>query len=137
MLGTLILQDCALGLLLAVLPALSSPHTSAFSILHTIIHALSLLAAFCACAFLLAKLAVPRFLHHLMRLSKYSAELYQLGCVGLCLCVALISESLGLSLEVGAFVAGLMLSGEAFFFQFYRLFLSFWRISVVKFGGNT
>lgn len=111
MLGTLILQDCALGLLLAVMPALAAKGSSALSIGKTLLWEVTLLVMFCSLAWFVTKLFIPRFLRTLMRLSKYNSELYQLGCVAVCLCVALFSEYLGLSLEVGAFVAGLMLSG--------------------------
>lgn len=111
MLGTLILQDCALGLLLAIMPALAAKSASALAILLALAKELLILVVFCAFAWLLAKGFIPRFLRMLARLSKYNGELYQLGIVANCLCVALFSEWLGLSLEVGAFVAGLMLSG--------------------------
>eukprot|EP00271_Cylindrocystis_brebissonii_P007961 TRINITY_DN2193_c0_g2_i1.p1 TRINITY_DN2193_c0_g2~~TRINITY_DN2193_c0_g2_i1.p1 ORF type:complete len:1175 (-),score=225.62 TRINITY_DN2193_c0_g2_i1:1418-4942(-) len=114
MLGTLILQDCALGLLLAVMPALAAKGSSAFSIGKSLLREVAVLCAFCALAWVVTKTLIPPFLRTLIRLSKHSSELYQLGCVGICLCVALLSEHLGLSLEVGAFVAGLMLSGGKF-----------------------
>lgn len=111
MLGTLIAQDCALGLLLAIMPALAARTSSALSIAWALLKELVLLLLFCSLAWVLARVLVPRFLRMLVRLSRFSMELYQLGIVGNCLCVALLSEYLGLSLEVGAFVAGLMLSG--------------------------
>eukprot|EP00271_Cylindrocystis_brebissonii_P007960 TRINITY_DN2193_c0_g1_i1.p1 TRINITY_DN2193_c0_g1~~TRINITY_DN2193_c0_g1_i1.p1 ORF type:complete len:1138 (-),score=257.41 TRINITY_DN2193_c0_g1_i1:396-3809(-) len=111
MLGTLILQDCALGLLLAVMPALAAKGSSVFTIGKTLLWEVTLLFGFCFLAWILSKTFIPRFLNTLVRLSRHSGELYQLGCIGVCLCVALCSEHLGLSLEVGAFLAGLMLSG--------------------------
>ena len=113
MLGTLILQDCALGLLLAVLPALASKDNNPLAIAASLTREGVLLLGFVGMAWLVARLFVPRFLRMLSALALHDNELYQLGVVAICLCVALLSEFLGLSLEVGAFVAGLMLSGEA------------------------
>ncbi|CAI7857697.1 unnamed protein product [Closterium sp. NIES-53] len=110
MLGTLIAQDCALGLLLAIMPALAARPASASAILLALVRELLILLAFCLVAWALSRLLVPRFLRLLVRVSRGNNELYQLGIMGNCLCVALLSEYLGLSLEVGAFIAGLMLS---------------------------
>lgn len=112
MLGTLILQDCALGLLLAVLPALASKDNNPLAIAGSLAREGILLLGFVGVAWLVARMFVPRFLRMLSQLALHDNELYQLGVVAVCLCVALLSEFLGLSLEVGAFVAGLMLSGK-------------------------
>ncbi|CAI5933203.1 unnamed protein product [Closterium sp. NIES-64] len=116
MLGTLISQDCALGLLLAIMPALAARPASASAILLALLRELLILLAFALIAWLLARFFVPRFLPLLLRLARgsFNSEIYHLGVVAVCLCVALLSEGLGLSLEVGAFVAGLMLSGNPY-----------------------
>ncbi|CAI5501957.1 unnamed protein product [Closterium sp. Naga37s-1] len=116
MLGTLISQDCALGLLLAIMPALAARPASASAILLALLRELLILLAFALIAWLLARFFVPRFLPLLLRLARgsFNSEIYHLGVVAVCLCVALLSEGLGLSLEVGAFVAGLMLSGNSY-----------------------
>ncbi|KAJ7569551.1 hypothetical protein O6H91_01G083500 [Diphasiastrum complanatum] len=111
MLGTLILQDFALGLLLAVMPALAAKGSSSGTIILALGRECLLLSGFCFFAWILSKVFIPRFLTTLTRLSKYSLEIYQLGIVGVCLCIALLSQTLGLGMEVGSFVAGLMLSG--------------------------
>ncbi|CAI5475660.1 unnamed protein product [Closterium sp. Yama58-4] len=116
MLGTLISQDCALGLLLAIMPALAARPASASAILLALLRELLILLAFALIAWLLARFFVPRFLPLLLRLARgsFNSEIYHLGVVAVCLCIALLSEGLGLSLEVGAFVAGLMLSGNSY-----------------------
>ncbi|XP_024528725.1 K(+) efflux antiporter 5 isoform X2 [Selaginella moellendorffii] len=114
LLGTLIFQDCALGLLLAVMPALAAKGSSSWTILIALARECLLLSGFCAVAWIASKLVVSRLLSALSRLSKNSSELYQLGIVGLCLSISMLSQSLGLGLEVGAFVAGLMLSGGTY-----------------------
>ncbi|KAL2623445.1 hypothetical protein R1flu_003650 [Riccia fluitans] len=111
MLGTLILQDCALGLLLAIMPALAAKGSGVSTFVIALSREGMLLLTFCAGAWALAKFFIPRFLRFLVQLTKFNTELYLLGITGVCLLLALISQSLGLSLEVGAFVGGLALSG--------------------------
>ncbi|CAM6082656.1 unnamed protein product [Calypogeia fissa] len=112
MLGTLILQDCALGLLLAIMPALAAKGSDAGTFVFALSRAALLLLLFCGSAWVLAKIFVPWFLRALVQLTKFNSELFLLGAIGICLSLALISQSLGLSLEVGAFVGGLVLSGD-------------------------
>ena len=113
MLGTLISQDCALGLLLAIMPALAARSASALAVCFALFKELFILLVFCGCAALFARLLVPALMRVLARLSRHNLELFHLGIVAHCFCVALLSEWLGLSLEVGAFVAGLTLAGTA------------------------
>mmetsp|Transcript_4541 Transcript_4541/g.11416 ORF Transcript_4541/g.11416 Transcript_4541/m.11416 type:complete len:638 (-) Transcript_4541:2782-4695(-) len=108
--GTLILQDCTIGLLFALLPVLGGSHgigEGVISLLRTTV---------LMCAFLGAAVALSRSLvGRLFRLvSPHSGELYQMVAVAFCLTVAWISEHLGLSIELGAFVAGVMVSATPF-----------------------
>ncbi len=105
MLGILVVQDLALGLMLAVLPALNQPVEElglaiGWALLQTGLFALGAIAA--------GIWVVPRLLRLLARTE--SRELFLLGIVALCLGIALLTEHLGLSIEMGAFVAGLMIS---------------------------
>ena len=105
MLGMLVVQDLALGLMLAVLPALDQPpevlgQAIALAVLKIALFALGAIAA--------GKLIIPKLLRLLA--STESRELFLLGVVGLCLGIALLTDKLGLSIEMGAFVAGLMIS---------------------------
>lgn len=104
-LGIMIFQDLALGLMLAVLPALNKP---AEEIGVAIGIALLKFALFALAAILIGKFLIPQLLRVLAQTE--SSELFLLGVVGLCLGVALVTGKLGLSTEVGAFVAGLMIS---------------------------
>lgn len=113
MLGTLISQDCALGLLLAIMPALAARSASALAVCLALFKELFILLLFCGTAALGSRLLIPACMRLLARLSRHNLELFHLGIVAHCFCVALLSEWLGLSLEVGAFVAGLTLSGGA------------------------
>ena len=105
MLGILVVQDLALGLMLAVLPALDQP-PELLGI--AILTALVRIGLFAAGAVAAGIWLIPRLLRMLARTE--SQELFLLGVVALCLGIALLTEYLGLSIEMGAFVAGLMIS---------------------------
>ncbi|BAT53297.1 putative potassium/proton antiporter [Nostoc sp. NIES-3756] len=105
MLGILVVQDLALGLMLAVLPALHEPGEV---IGVAVLTALVRIGLFAAGAVVAGIWLIPPLLRLLARTE--SRELFLLGVVALCLGIALLTESLGLSIEMGAFVAGLMIS---------------------------
>jgi CPA2 family monovalent cation:H+ antiporter-2 len=105
MLGILVVQDLALGLMLAVLPALDQP-PEAIGV--AIGQALLRIGLFAAGAVAVGIWLIPRLLRLLAKTE--SRELFLLGVVTLCLCIALLTEQMGLSIEMGAFVAGLMIS---------------------------
>lgn len=105
MLGILIVQDLALGLMLAVLPALDRP---ADVIGLAVLKALLLTALFAGGAIAAGIWVIPPLLRAVARTE--SRELFLLTVIVLCLGIALLTESLGLSIEMGAFVAGLMIS---------------------------
>ncbi|MFM7423710.1 MAG: cation:proton antiporter [Elainella sp.] len=105
MLGMLVVQDLALGLMLAVLPALDSPSDEigravGMALLKTALLAIGSIVA--------GIWVIPPLLRLLARTE--SRELFLLGVVALCLGIALLTEYLGLSIEMGAFIAGLMIS---------------------------
>lgn len=104
-LGILVVQDLALGLMLAVLPALDQP---AESIGMAVLTALVRIGLFAGGAVVAGIWIIPSLLRLLARTE--SRELFLLGVVALCLGIALLTEYLGLSIEMGAFVAGLMIS---------------------------
>jgi monovalent cation:H+ antiporter-2, CPA2 family len=105
MLGILVVQDLALGLMLAILPALDKPPSE---IGEALLQAGIKIALFSGAAIITGIWVVPRFLRLLAKTE--SRELFLLGVVTLCLAIALLTEELGLSIEMGAFVAGLMIS---------------------------
>lgn len=105
MLGILVVQDLALGLMLAVLPALDQPVES---IGIAVLTALVRIGLFAAGAVAVGIWIIPSLLKLLARTE--SRELFLLGVVALCLGIALFTEYLGLSIEMGAFVAGLMIA---------------------------
>lgn len=105
MLGILVVQDLALGLMLAVLPALNQP---AEAIGSAIVLALLRIGLFAAGAIAVGIWFIPPLLRLLAKTE--SQEVFLLGVVAICLGIALLTEHLGLSIEMGAFVAGLMIS---------------------------
>jgi monovalent cation:H+ antiporter-2, CPA2 family len=105
MLGILVVQDLALGLMLAVLPALDRPPSE---LGWAIGQALVKIGLFALGAIVVGKWIVPPLLRTIA--GTESGELFLIGVVTLCLTVALLTEQLGLSIEMGAFVAGLMIS---------------------------
>ncbi|KAL3835253.1 hypothetical protein ACJIZ3_009989 [Penstemon smallii] len=68
------------------------------------------LVAFLAVLSMLSRTCVPWFLKLMISLSSQANELYQLASVAFCLLVAWCSDKLGLSLELGSFTAGVMIS---------------------------
>ncbi|MBD2346631.1 cation:proton antiporter [Anabaena subtropica] len=104
MLAILIAQDLVLGLMLAILPALNQPE----SIGLTLGSALLKVLVFLAVAFATGRWIIPTLISKVA--ATESTELFILTVIALCLGVALVTAKLGLSIEMGAFVAGLMVS---------------------------
>ena len=104
MLAILISQDLALGLMLAILPALKNPANLAPALGVALLKVLVFLAAAIAAGRWLVPLLMKRIAE------TESNELFLISVIALCLGVALITAKLGLSIEMGAFVAGLMIS---------------------------
>ncbi|KAF0911072.1 hypothetical protein E2562_005456 [Oryza meyeriana var. granulata] len=111
--GTLILQDCAVGLLFALLPVLGGA-SGIFGGMMSMAKLLLVLSIFIAVAYMMTWSSVPRFLKLMIQLSSQTNELYQLASVAFCLLLAWCSDSLGLSLELGSFLAGVMISTTDF-----------------------
>ncbi|TYJ02391.1 hypothetical protein E1A91_A13G225700v1 [Gossypium mustelinum] len=107
--GILILQDCAVGLLFALLPVLGGSSGILQGVL-SMTKSLVTLITFLAILTILSRTCVPWFLRLMISLSSQTNELYQLASVAFCLLVAWSSDKLGLSLELGSFAAGVMIS---------------------------
>lgn len=107
--GTLILQDCAVGLLFALLPVLGGSSGVLQGVI-SMTKSLVTLIAFLAILTILSRTCVPWCLKLMISLSSQTNELYQLASVAFCLLVAWCSDKLGLSLELGSFAAGVMIS---------------------------
>ncbi|CAN6480305.1 unnamed protein product [Victoria cruziana] len=111
--GTLIFQDCVVGLLFALLPVLGGNSGLVQGII-SIGKLLFVLSIFLTAASVLCWSFLPRFLKLMSQLSSETNELYQLTSVAFSLLLAWCSDKLGLSLELGSFVAGIMISTTDF-----------------------
>jgi len=67
------------------------------------------------CCHLGCPLVVPNLLHHVVHTR--SRELFIISIILLCLGTALLTSSLGLSLSLGAFLAGLIISESEYAYQ--------------------
>lgn len=104
MLAILIAQDLSLGLMLAILPALNEPSNITWALAGAILKAV----LFFATAFAMGYWVIPPMMKTVAQTE--NSELFLLTTIALCLGVALITAKLGLSIEMGAFVAGLIIS---------------------------
>jgi monovalent cation:H+ antiporter-2, CPA2 family len=105
MLAILVVQDLGLGIMLAVLPALTQPASQiGIALLGALLKAL----LFGAGAILVGRWVIPFLVRRLAQTR--SQELFLLGILALCLGIALFTSAIGLGIEMGAFVAGLMIS---------------------------
>ena len=110
--GTLILQDCTVGLLFALLPVLGGTNGVGEGVV-AMLRVGVLMCLFFAAAVGLSKSLVGR-LFRAVSARGVEPELYQMVTIAFCLVVAWCSEKLGLSIELGAFVAGVMVSATPF-----------------------
>mmetsp|Transcript_9443 Transcript_9443/g.28518 ORF Transcript_9443/g.28518 Transcript_9443/m.28518 type:complete len:547 (+) Transcript_9443:320-1960(+) len=101
----LVVQDIMIGLILALLPTLEK---SATHFTEEFLSAFLRLGIFVLLSLITAEYVLPFVLDRLDK--SQSREIFTLGIVGICLLVSYISESLGLAIELGAFVAGIMMS---------------------------
>jgi CPA2 family monovalent cation:H+ antiporter-2 len=112
LLGVSVVQDLSLVLMVALLPALAhlSPTTLpvlGLTLLKTVL--------FLGVALLLAVQGIPRLLAHAARAR--SPELFLLMTVCLCLAAAAGAHLIGLSLALGAFIAGIVISESEYAFE--------------------
>lgn len=105
MLGLLVFQDIMIGLILALLPTLGGTATQ---FMEEFLSAGLRLALFVVLSLIVAEFFLPGAVDRLDRCG--SPEVFTLGVVVLALAFSYLSEQLGLAIELGAFVAGLMLS---------------------------
>ncbi|KAL1916004.1 uncharacterized protein VTP21DRAFT_6008 [Calcarisporiella thermophila] len=101
--GLLVMQDVLLGLMLAVTPALSKPGLAIFLAIGKLAGSI---LVFGAVSYLLYRLFM---VSKLFKRLHASHELLLLGYLCLCLTMLLISELLGVGMELGCFVAGVIL----------------------------
>ncbi|XP_040994302.1 K(+) efflux antiporter 6-like [Juglans microcarpa x Juglans regia] len=102
-------KNSAVGLLFALLPVLGGTSGVLQGVM-SMTKVLVLLITFLAVLTILSRTCVPWLLKLMISLSSQTNELYQLASVAFCLLVAWCSDKLGLSVELGLFAAGVMIS---------------------------
>ncbi|OGD86172.1 hypothetical protein A2Z23_02260 [Candidatus Curtissbacteria bacterium RBG_16_39_7] len=107
--GILLLQDLVAVLVLMVLASISKESFSALSLLSTVFK----MGLF----FFILALATKKILPFILRLSASSLELLLLVSLGWAFVFASFASSIGFSLEIGAFLAGVALATSAYRFQ--------------------
>ena len=109
-LGTLILQDCTIGLLFALLPVLGGSHGVVDGVVSLIQTVITMFFFLVLCIF------ISRYVicHFMRAVFTFSSELFQLVLIAFCLLIAWLSDHIGLSIELGAFIAGVMVSSTTF-----------------------
>ncbi len=109
-LGTLILQDCTIGLLFALLPVLGGSHGVVDGVVSLIQTVITMFFFLVLCIF------ITRYVicHFMRAVFTFSSELFQLVLIAFCLLIAWLSDHIGLSIELGAFIAGVMVSSTTF-----------------------
>jgi CPA2 family monovalent cation:H+ antiporter-2 len=108
----LIFQDVAMVPMMLVTPILATQDTSAAgAVLMTLLKALGVVTLIFAAAWYL----VPRLLQHIVR--SRSRELFLLTIIVLCLGIAWLTSLGGLSLALGAFIAGLVIAESEYSHQ--------------------
>jgi len=109
-LGILIFQDLAVVPMMLIIPMLSGS-ISATSPLDMLIRGLAIVAMVVVCA----KWVVPGALYHIARTG--DRELFLLSIISICIGVAYLTSMAGLSLGLGAFLAGLIISESPYSYQ--------------------
>ena len=131
-LGILIFQDIAIVPMIAVVPVLANVRTASPS---AILFRFALSGASIAVVFALARYIMPRVLYLVVRTR--IREVFLITSLFVCLGMAWLTSSLGLSLALGAFLAGVIISESEYSHQvvsdilpFKNLFNSLFFISI-------
>ena len=111
MLGLLVVQDLAVVPLIILLPELSDPKAGLLHVLPAALRAFGLLAIIV----LVSTRVVPRLMAAVARWN--SRELFLLATTALALGIGYVTFRLGLSLAIGAFVAGLVVNESEYAHQ--------------------
>ncbi len=112
--GVLIFQDLSIVPFLLAIPILAATGpTPSESVVWALLRAVAALAALAA----LARFALPRLLHQVALLR--SRELFTMVSFLLVIGSAVVAEEIGLTLSVGAFVGGLVLSASPYSHQLF------------------
>ncbi|MCX8125219.1 MAG: cation:proton antiporter, partial [Spirochaetes bacterium] len=128
-----LVQDIATVVLMLLIPLLANKSDNSVS--YTLLLLLAKSVAVIIVVFIAAKYIIPKFLYEITRTR--NRELFMISVVALCLGVTLATYAIGLSIELGAFLAGIIISESEYsgqtissFIPFRDLFSSFFFISI-------
>jgi Kef-type K+ transport system membrane component KefB len=102
--GTLLLQDCLIGILFAIVPLFGLQEMDFTTTAYFLMKLLSSLAGFLLICFVLSKFMMPPLLHWMQ--NRCSLEVHRLFSVAFCFSIATLGGVFGVSEELGAFAAG-------------------------------
>ena len=111
-LGVLIFQDLAIVPMIAVVPVLADAGQVSFG---AVALRFILSAAAIAVVFVVARLLMPRVFHLIVRTR--IREVFLIASLFICLGMALLTSSLGLSLALGAFLGGVLIAESEYSHQ--------------------
>lgn len=117
--GILLFQDVSIVIMLLLIPTLSGAGSSTGEVLGRLAFSLTALVIIVAAAWLL----LPKLLAFVSR--QGSREVFLLTIVLLCLGMSYITNSFGMSLAIGAFIAGMVLADSEYVHQIESEVLSF------------
>ncbi|MDH4099703.1 MAG: cation:proton antiporter [Nitrospirota bacterium] len=118
--GILLFQDLCVVLMIIILQTMGqNGETTLLSVIIPLLVAVAAIAVIVTASFF----AVPRLLHHVVKLR--NREVFLLTVLFLCFGTAWLTSAFGLSLALGAFVAGLVISESEYSHQIVAELLSF------------
>ncbi|KAI8144716.1 Sodium/hydrogen exchanger family-domain-containing protein [Fennellomyces sp. T-0311] len=116
--GLLVMQDVLLGFMLAIVPALAE---SGVQVVFAVLKIGVSFSVFGSLCFGIVKLMplLPRVVHRAFPNLKftYNHELTVLGTIAVCLVMLMISDRLGLGMEIGCFAAGVIVRSRKNLFE--------------------
>ncbi|XP_035692784.1 transmembrane and coiled-coil domain-containing protein 3-like isoform X2 [Branchiostoma floridae] len=122
LLGILVMQDVMLGLIMAIMPTLApsgppdvigqstTDHRSAWDTVKAIMALLEAVVVVLGLSFVLSKYVMSPFFRKLHL--QGSKEMLLMGTVALCFLMLQLTDVLGVSMEVGCFLAGVLVSSQ-------------------------
>lgn len=109
--GILIFQDLCVVLFILMIPILSGTHSELTGIAGVLLKSLIIIIAI----IISARWVVPKALHQIVHTRK--REIFVISIIFICLGAAFLTSRLGLSLAIGAFIAGLVISESEYSYQ--------------------
>ncbi|KAL7315149.1 hypothetical protein PS15m_006636 [Mucor circinelloides] len=116
--GLLVMQDVILGFMLAIIPALSK---SGIQVVFAVLRITLSFAIFGLVCYAIVRLIpiIPRVVRRAIPIQSISNnhELMLLGTIAICMSMLIISEHLGLGMELGCFAAGVIIRSRKGMFE--------------------